>query len=117
MASPQSPPAEAILCVHVPWREGKERLWQAIELLRHTPPSPQPVPAPVPSKRLPPRGAGGALYARGSTEKHERAETVARQVDLLYKAAAAAGSDMAPTNVLLDEGVRGTRLDRPALDR
>ena len=34
MASPQPPPEEAIVCVKVPCREGKERLWQAIELLR-----------------------------------------------------------------------------------
>jgi site-specific DNA recombinase len=58
-----------------------------------------------------------ALYARVSTEKQERAETVASQLDLLYKAAAAAGYDITPTSVFLDEGVSGTRLDRPALDR
>ena len=58
-----------------------------------------------------------ALYARVSTEKQEREETVASQIDLLYKAAAAAGYDIAPTNVFIDEGVSGTRLDRPALDR
>jgi site-specific DNA recombinase len=58
-----------------------------------------------------------ALYARVSTEKQEREETVASQVDLLYKAAAAVGYDIAPTSVFIDEGVSGTRLDRPALDR
>jgi len=58
-----------------------------------------------------------ALYARVSTEKQEREETVASQVDLLYQAAAAAGYDIAPTSVFIDEGVSGTRLDRPALDR
>ena len=58
-----------------------------------------------------------ALYARVSTEKQEREETVASQVDLLYKAAAAAGYDIAPTSVFIDEGVSGSRLDRPALDR
>jgi site-specific DNA recombinase len=58
-----------------------------------------------------------ALYARVSTEKQEREETVASQVDLLYKAAAAAGYDIAPTSVFIDDGVSGSRLDRPALDR
>jgi len=57
------------------------------------------------------------LYARVSTEKQEREETVASQVDLLYTAAAVVGYDIAPTSVFLDEGVSGTRLDRPALDR
>jgi hypothetical protein len=58
-----------------------------------------------------------ALSARVSTEKQEREETVASQVDLLYQAAAASGYDIAPTSVFLDEGVSGARLDRPALDR
>jgi site-specific DNA recombinase len=58
-----------------------------------------------------------ALYARVSTEKQEREETVASQVDLLYKAAAEAGYDITPTSVFIDEGVSGSRLDRSALDR
>jgi site-specific DNA recombinase len=58
-----------------------------------------------------------ALYARVSTEKQEREETVASQVDLLYQAAATSGYDIAPTSVFIDEGVSGARLDRPALDR
>src|SRR4051812_24646974 len=58
-----------------------------------------------------------ALYARVSTEKQEREETVASQVDLLSQAAAAVGYDIVPTSVFIDEGVSGTRLDRPALDR
>jgi site-specific DNA recombinase len=58
-----------------------------------------------------------ALYARVSTETQEREETVASQVDLLDQAAAASGYDIAPTSVFIDEGVSGTRLDRPALDR
>lgn len=58
-----------------------------------------------------------ALYARVSTEKQEREDTVASQVDLLYKAAATSGYDISPTNVFIDEGISGSRLDRPALDR
>jgi site-specific DNA recombinase len=64
-----------------------------------------------------PRLTRVALYARVSTEKQEREETIASQVDLLYRAAAAAGYDIAPTSVFIDEGVSGSRLDRPALDR
>jgi hypothetical protein len=63
------------------------------------------------------RSRGAALYTRVSTEKQEREETVASQVDLLYKAAAASGYDIAPTSVFIDEGVSGARLERPALDR
>jgi hypothetical protein len=58
-----------------------------------------------------------ALYARVSTEKQEREDTVASQVDLLYRAAAEHGYDIAPGSVFIDEGVSGTRLDRPAPDR
>lgn len=77
-----------------------------------------------PTTATPPAPAAGqrdlkraALYARVSTEKQEREETVASQVDLLYQAAAASGYDIAPTSVFIDEGVSGARLDRPALDR
>ena len=96
-----------------------------------TPAAHAPVSPPCPSSRLPspppaaPPSPGAsepslkrvALYARVSTEKQEREETVASQVDLLYTAAAVVGYDIAPTSVFLDEGVSGTRLDRPALDR
>jgi site-specific DNA recombinase len=71
-------------------------------------------PVPTAGKRVLKRTA---LYARVSTEKQEREDTVASQVDLLYKAAAASGYDIAPTSVFIDEGVSGARLDRPALDR
>ena len=71
-------------------------------------------PAPAASQRVLKRAA---LYARVSTEKQEREETVASQVDLLYQAAAASGCDIAPTSVFIDDGVSGARLDRPALDR
>jgi len=57
------------------------------------------------------------LYARVSTEKQEREETVASQVDLLTHTAAARGYDVAPCSVFIDDGISGTRLDRPALER
>jgi len=57
------------------------------------------------------------LYARVSTDKQEREETVASQVDLLRQTAAARGYEILPGNVFIDDGVSGTRLDRPALER
>jgi site-specific DNA recombinase len=67
-----------------------------------------------------PRGRAltrAALYARVSTDKQEREETVARQVDLLRQTAAARGYEILPGNVFIDDGVSGTRLERPALER
>jgi site-specific DNA recombinase len=58
-----------------------------------------------------------ALYARVSTEKQEREETVASQVALLQQTAEARGYAVLPGNVFIDDGVSGTRLDRPALER
>ncbi len=58
-----------------------------------------------------------ALYARVSTEKQEREETVASQVDLLQQTAKARGYEVLPGNLFIDDGVSGTRLDRPALER
>jgi len=58
-----------------------------------------------------------ALYARVSTEKQEREETVASQVALLRQTAEARGYEVLPGNVFIDDGVSGTRLDRPALER
>jgi hypothetical protein len=42
---------------------------------------------------------GAALYARVSTEKQEREETVASQVDLLYQTAEAHGYEVLPGHV------------------
>ena len=58
-----------------------------------------------------------ALYARVSTDKHEREETVASQVDRLQEAAETHGEAVLPGNVCIDDGISGTRLDRPALER
>jgi site-specific DNA recombinase len=69
------------------------------------------------------QGAGGgllkraALYARVSTDKQEREATVTSQVDLLQQAAEAHGYEVLPGNVFIDDGISGTRLDRPALER
>ena len=88
----------------------------AVPAVRPRPIRPSAATSPVPTAGK--RGLKrAALYARVSTEKQEREDTVASQVDLLHKAAAAAGYDIAPTSVFIDEGVSGARLDRPALDR
>ena len=58
-----------------------------------------------------------ALYARVSTDKQEREETVASPVDLLPQAAAAHGSAVLPGKVCIAAGISGTRLNRPALER
>ena len=77
-----------------------------------TPPATPPAPA-----AGEPHLKRAAQYARVSTEKQEREDTVVSQVDLLCKAPATLGYNLSPTSVFLDEGVSGTRLDRPALDR
>ena len=41
MASEGPPRTEEILCVRVPCREGRERVWRAIELLRQEQRQPQ----------------------------------------------------------------------------
>ena len=58
-----------------------------------------------------------ALYARVSTEKQEREETVASQMDLLQQIAVARNYEVLPGLVFIDDGISGTRFDRPALDR
>jgi len=63
-----------------------------------------------------PQASGGrgltraALYARVSTDKQEREETVASQVALLRQTAEARGYEVLPGNVFIDDGVSGTRL-------
>ena len=51
MASEGPPRTEAILCVRVPCREGRERVWQAIELLRQEQRQPQQASMPEPGRR------------------------------------------------------------------
>jgi hypothetical protein len=50
-----------------------------------------------------------ALYARVSTDKQEREETVASQVDLLHQTAEAHGYEVLPGNIFIDDGISGTR--------
>jgi site-specific DNA recombinase len=52
-----------------------------------------------------------------STDKQEKAETIASQLDSLQQAAAQGGYEVAPDHVFTDAHHSGARLDRPALDR
>src|SRR5215831_3935366 len=70
----------------------------------------------TPARNTPQVSGGGglpraALYARVSTEKQEREETVASQVDLLRQTAAARGYEILPGNIFIDDGISGTRRD------
>jgi site-specific DNA recombinase len=57
-----------------------------------------------------------ALYARVSTERQERQQTIDSQLTALRAWAAANGHQLAEEHVFRDEGYSGGRLDRPGLD-
>ncbi|MEJ7640303.1 MAG: recombinase family protein [Singulisphaera sp.] len=58
-----------------------------------------------------------AIYARVSTDKQGRDQTIDSQLDALRRWATAHGHDLKDDHVYIDEGYSGARLDRPALDR
>jgi site-specific DNA recombinase len=58
-----------------------------------------------------------AVYARVSTEKQGRDQTIDSQRDALRGWAAEHGHELKREHVFIDEGYSGARLDRPALDR
>jgi site-specific DNA recombinase len=57
-----------------------------------------------------------AVYARVSTERQERQQTIDSQLAALRAWAEAEGHDLNDRHVFRDEGYSGTRLDRPGLD-
>src|ERR671933_2997957 len=57
-----------------------------------------------------------ALYARVSTERQERQQTIDSQLAALRAWAADRGHALADEHVFRDEGYSGSRLDRPGLD-
>ena len=57
-----------------------------------------------------------ALYARVSTERQERQQTIDSQLAVLRAWAAAQGHPVSDEQVFRDEGYSGSRLDRPGLD-
>jgi site-specific DNA recombinase len=58
-----------------------------------------------------------AIYARVSTERQGRAQTIDSQLGALRGWAADHGHELKEQHVFIDEGYSGSRLDRPALDR
>jgi site-specific DNA recombinase len=57
-----------------------------------------------------------AIYARVSTPRQGREQTIESQLALLKSWAVENGHDLSPENVFTDEGYSGSRLDRPGLD-
>ena len=57
-----------------------------------------------------------AIYARVSTERQEREQTIESQLALLRAWVQAQGHALNPDHVFTDEGYSGSRLDRPGLD-
>ena len=57
-----------------------------------------------------------ALYARVSTERQERQQTIDSQLAALQAWAASGNHAVAEEHVFRDEGYSGSRLDRPGLD-
>jgi site-specific DNA recombinase len=58
-----------------------------------------------------------ALYARVSTERQEREQTIDSQLAALRAWVEQQGHALVPEHVYTDEGYSGARLDRPGLDR
>jgi site-specific DNA recombinase len=58
-----------------------------------------------------------ALYARVSTERQGRNQTIDSQLTALQAWAAASGHEINEDHIFRDEGLSGSRLDRPGLDR
>src|SRR4051812_37429308 len=58
-----------------------------------------------------------AIYARVSTERQGRQQTIESQLAALRAWALGLGHELAAEHVFRDEGYSGSRLDRPGLDR
>src|SRR5579859_2181955 len=58
-----------------------------------------------------------ALYARVSTERQEREQTIESQIALLKEWIAEHGHTLKSEHIYIDQGYSGARLDRPGLDR
>src|SRR3954447_2497153 len=57
-----------------------------------------------------------AIYARVSTDRQERNQTIDSQLSALREWATSNGHELADHHIFRDEGYAGSRLDRPALD-
>src|SRR4051812_8505999 len=77
---------------------------------------PRPI-RPTPHLRTGENPMKAAIYARVSTDKQGRDQTVDSQLEALRRWATAHGNELKDDHVYIDEGYSGARLDRPALDR
>ena len=57
-----------------------------------------------------------AIYARVSTERQEREQTIESQLTVLQQWVQTHQHNLSPTHIYRDEGYSGARLDRPGLD-
>lgn len=58
-----------------------------------------------------------AAYARVSSDKQEKEETISSQIEGLCKTAEDRGYELPKEFIFTDDGYSGAKLDRPALDR
>src|SRR5690349_5946142 len=58
-----------------------------------------------------------ALYARVSTSQQEKNDTIDSQLETLQAYVVSQGYSLFPEHIFIDNGISGSRLDRPALDR
>ena len=58
-----------------------------------------------------------ALYAGVSTSHQEKTDAIESQLEALHAYVAAHDHPVVPAHIFLDNGISGSRLDRPALDR
>jgi site-specific DNA recombinase len=58
-----------------------------------------------------------AIYARVSTSHQEKNDTIDSQLELLKRHVKSEGHELSDGHIFIDNGISGSRLDRPALDR
>jgi site-specific DNA recombinase len=58
-----------------------------------------------------------AVYARVSTSQQEKNDTIESQLETLHAYVASQAYSLFPEHIFMDNGISGSRLDRPALDR
>jgi site-specific DNA recombinase len=58
-----------------------------------------------------------AVYARVSTSQQEKNDTIESQLETLQAYVASQEYSLFPEHIFMDNGISGSRLDRPALDR
>jgi site-specific DNA recombinase len=92
----------------IPCQDARHRIRQAFELL-------QLYTSTVPTRTGPLMLA--AAYARVSTDRQDREQTIDSQIDVLRRAAEQRGWHLAADLICRDDGRTGTTLARPGLDR